>query len=265
MRRSTELTLIGLGAIGRALVERTRGWSDLTLRHVVVTPRSVQAAQQWLGPSVQVLTEVAPDAQWVLECAGHSAIEQHVLPALQRGVECALLSVGALASTGLAQRVEDAARTGQTQVHVLSGAIGGIDAIAAARWAGLSEVTYTGRKPPQGWRGSAAESVLDLDQLREATVLMEGSAAEVALMYPKNANVAATIALAGLGLEATRARLIADPNVSENIHEIDVHGAFGHMQLTMRGQPLPDNPKTSMLTVLSALRYLSHRSSAMTV
>ena len=265
MRRSTELTLIGLGAIGRALVERTRGWSDLTLRHVVVTPRSVQAAQQWLGPSVQVLTEVAPDAQWVLECAGHSAIEQHVLPALQRGVECALLSVGALASTGLAQRVEDAARTGQTQVHVLSGAIGGIDAIAAARWAGLSEVTYTGRKPPQGWRGSAAESVLDLDQLREATVLMEGSAAEVALRYPKNANVAATIALAGLGLEATRARLIADPNVSENIHEIDVRGAFGHMQLTMRGQPLPDNPKTSMLTVLSALRYLSHRSSAMTV
>jgi aspartate dehydrogenase len=265
MSPSSALTLIGLGAIGRALVERTRDWPGLNLRHVVVTPRSVSAAQQWLGPQVQVLTEVPPDAQWILECAGHGAIEQHVLPALQRGIECALLSVGALASTDLALRLENAARAGQTQVHVLSGAIGGIDAIAAARWGGLSEVTYTGRKPPQGWRGSAAESVLNLDQLTQATVLMEGSAAEVALKYPKNANVAATIALAGLGLHATRARLIADPTVSENIHEIDVRGAFGQMQLTMRGQPLPENPKTSMLTVLSAMRYLSHRSAAMTL
>ena len=265
MNRSSALTLIGLGAIGRALVERTHDWPGLSLRHVVVTPRSVSAAQQWLGPQVEVLTEVPPDAQWILECAGHGAIEQHVLPALQRGIECALLSVGALASTDLALRLENAARAGQTQVHVLSGAIGGIDAIAAARWGGLSEVTYTGRKPPQGWRGSAAESVLNLDQLTQAAVLMEGSAAEVALKYPKNANVAATIALAGLGLQATRARLVADPSVSENIHEIDVRGAFGQMQLTMRGQPLPENPKTSMLTVLSAMRYLGQRSAAMTL
>ena len=142
MSQPTGLTLIGLGAIGRAIVQRTRDWPEFSLRHVVVTPRSVEAARQWLGPSVQVVTEVPSDAQWVLECAGHSAIEQHVLPALQRGVECALLSIGALATPGLAQQVEDAARLGQTQVHVLSGAIGGIDAIAAARWGGLSEVTY---------------------------------------------------------------------------------------------------------------------------
>ncbi|MEO6624631.1 MAG: aspartate dehydrogenase [Burkholderiaceae bacterium] len=259
------ITLIGFGAIGRSLFERLQGHARLRVGAVVVSARSVAALQAELGSAVQVSEAVPVGTNLLLECAGHGALLAHVLPALERGVPCAVLSVGALSETGLAERLANAARGGGKQLHLLPGAIGGVDAIAAARLAGLEAVTYTGRKPPLGWRSTPAEDVVDLATLTAPYVILEASAREAARLYPKNANVAATIALAGIGLDATRVRLIADPGVSENIHEIDVRGAFGSMQLTMRGKPLPGNPKTSALTVLSALRFLENSVAPVTI
>jgi len=260
-----DVTLIGYGAIGRALHARLRGNAGVRIAHVVVSPASVARVQQAVGPEVVVSDTVPADATLVLECAGHGALTAHVLPALQRGIECAVLSVGALSEAGLAEQFEAAARQGGTQLHLLPGAIGGIDAIAAARLAGLDDVTYTGRKPPQGWRGSPAETLCDLDRLTEPVLILEASAREAARLYPKNANVAATVALAGLGLDATTVRLYADPGVQQNVHEIALRGVFGEMQLTLRGKPLADNPKTSTLTVLSALRFLNNRVDSTTI
>lgn len=262
------VTLIGFGAIGRSLLQRAAGIQGLRISHVVVQADSLEQAQAQaaeLGSSAQMVTTVPADTDLVIECAGHQALTQHVLPALERGIECAVLSIGALSEVGLYEQLDAAAAQGGTQLHLLSGAIGGVDAIAAARLAGLDSVTYTGRKPPSGWRGTPAEAVADLDQLREPQVILQASAREAARLYPKNANVAATISLAGLGLDATQVRLIADPTVTENLHEIEVRGAFGEMRISMRGKPLADNPKTSALTVLSALRFLHNRTAATTI
>jgi aspartate dehydrogenase len=260
-----ELTLIGFGAIGRAIYERMRHHERVCITHVVVSAAKVAQLQNELGDAVQVSHQVPTGTPLILECAGHSALSEHVLPALRSGIECAVLSIGALSEEGLLEKLQAVAEEGQTQIHLLAGAIGGVDALAAAKQAGLHSVTYIGRKPPAGWRGSVAEKVVNLDALTEPFVILEASAREAAKLYPKNANVAATLSLAGLGLDQTQVRLIADPSVSENIHEIEAHGAFGEMHVRMRGKPLPGNPKTSALTVLSAIRFLENRTSSVTI
>lgn len=259
------ITLIGFGAIGRSLYERLGGFERVQVSHVVVRASRLQEVQALLRPQTRAVSSVPQEARLVLECAGHSGVTEHVLPALARGVECALLSVGALSEQGLPEKLEAAARAGGAQLHLLAGAIGGIDAIASAKQAGpgaLTRVRYTGRKPPLAWKGTPAEASFDLQALAhtaQSAIILEASARQAAALYPKNANVAATVSLAGLGLDATEVRLIADGTQTDNVHEIEIEGAFGRMKLEMRNQPLPENPKTSMLTVLSALRFVHNR------
>jgi len=237
------IALIGCGAIGTALLECIKDDADLRVAAIVVPLEGTDAAQatgERLAPQAAVVQAVPGQGiDLVLEAAGHAAIEQHVVPALTRGVPAIVASVGALSAPSLLESLEAAARAGKTQVQLIAGAIGAIDALAAARIGGLDNVTYTGRKPPLAWSGTPAESAHDLSALKEETVIFAGTAREAARLYPKNANVAATVSLAGLGLDATQVRLIADPQVHENVHQVEACGAFGsfaHAQFAAGGQ-----------------------------
>ncbi len=234
---------------------------------VPVIDAAIQACVARRAPGAQVVTALPADARpdVLVECAGHAAIEAHVLPGLARGIPAIVASIGALSTPGMAEAVEAAAAQGATQVQLLSGAMGGIDALSAARVGGLETVVYTGRKPALAWLGTPAEQVCDLARLLQERCIFEGSAREAAQLYPKNANVAATLALAGLGLDRTRVRLMADPGVSENVHHFEARGAFGSMELTMRGRPLAANPKTSALTVFSVVRAVLNRASLLRI
>ena len=263
------IALIGCGAIGTALLELVKDDAGLTVAAIVVRAGSADAAQAVaarLAPSARVLQSVPESGiDLVVEAAGHAAIEQHVLPALLRGVPAIVASVGALSARGLPEALEGAAREGRTQVQLIAGAIGAIDALAAARVGGLDSVRYTGRKPPRAWKGTPAEQGRDLDAFTQETVIFEGSAREAATLYPKNANVAATVSLAGLGLDRTQVRLVADPGVTDNVHTVEAHGAFGQFELTMRNKALAANPKTSALTVYSAVRAVRNRVAAVAI
>ncbi len=264
--RPLRVAMIGLGAIGSGVLTLLREDATLQFERVVVHAGSLGRAADWLAGHGLLHTQAAsgldlqegrPDI--VVECAGHAAIEEHLLPALAQGVPCVVTSVGALATPGLPERLDVAARAGGTQVQLVPGAVGAIDALAAARLGGLDRVCYRGRKPPLAWRGTPAEQRVDLAALSSEALIFEGSAREAATLYPKNANVAATLALAGLGLDRTQVRLFADPAVQQNVHQIEAEGAFGSLELTLRCKTLPANPKTSALVVYSVARALRNR------
>lgn len=226
------------------------------LQTLVVRPGQESTIRKQVDPRVTVTSVVPQETTLLLECAGHEAVRSHVLPALARGIRVGMVSTGALADSVLLAELDAAAQCGQTQLHLLSGALGGIDALSAARAAGLDTVVYTGRKPPKAWIGTPAEQQLALSTLSAPQIFFTGSAREACRLYPKNANVAATIALAGLGLDQTEVRLAADPTIDCNSHAFEATGAFGAMQVQLQVRPLADNPKTSALTVWSAVRFL---------
>lgn len=254
--------MLGQGAIGRYVAGRLAEDKNIALRWVLVRPGSEDRARASFGPDVVPVTAVEqidgrPDI--ALECAGHAALAQHGPAILRQGIDLGVVSTGAFSEIGLAETLEIAADEGGARLSILAGAVGAIDALSAAREGGLDSVVYSGTKPPQAWTGSAAEAACDLTALTGAFAFFEGSAREAARSYPKNANVAATVALAGTGLDHTTVRLVADPGAKGNTHRIEASGAFGSLDVTFTGKALPDNPKSSALTAMSAVRFLRNR------
>jgi aspartate dehydrogenase len=120
-------------------------------------------------------------------------------------------------------------------------------------------VTYHGIKPPKAWAGTPAEQLCDLGRLTERTVFFRGTAREAARDFPRNANVAATLALAGAGFEATRVELVADPAAPGNVHSYDVRSKVAKFRVEIENLPSSGNVKTSVSTVYSVLREIRNR------
>ena len=268
-----DVALIGYGAIAQEVLKRIGADEPARIVAVVVREGRVDEVRTALaagdsGRDIEVVSsfdEMTASPALVAECAGHGGVRQYGVDALRRGMDFLVISIGVLADRDLYAELERAARDGGAKLVLAAGAVAGADALAAARIGGLTRVTYTSRKPPGAWKGTPAEEVCDLDALTEETTLYQGAAAEAATRYPQNANVAATIALAGAGFDNTDVRLVADPEAGGNIHRVEAFGTFGEMRVEMRGKPLPDNPKTSSLTAYSVLRALRNRAEAVEI
>ena len=266
------VAIIGFGAIAQDLIGILAAQPDTPPDRmtILVRPGRERQVRDRLGDTrVTVVSDLSgllaakPDI--VAECAGHDAVRAYGAAVLSQGIDLVVASVGALSDPKLAGDLGSAASAGKAQCVVPAGAIGGIDALGAAKLSGLRSVTYTGRKPPLAWKGTPAEQATDLAKLTEAFVFFEGSARAAAQTYPRNANVAATLALAGLGMDDTHVQLIADPGTAENVHEFAVTSEALEFSVRLVGKPSPRNPKTSRSTVYSIARAVLNSRAAIAI
>lgn len=258
-----DVALIGYGAIAQEVLKHIGDGEPARIAAIVVRPARVEQVRAAVAERgiavVSSLDDLTAAPGLIAECAGHEGVRQYGADALRRGIDFLVISIGSLADAALREELERAARDGGAKLVLPAGAVAGADALAAARVGGLTRVTYTSRKPPGAWKGTPAEAVCDLDALTAEATLYEGTADEAAMRYPQNANVAATIALAGAGFDGTSVRLVADPAAGGNIHQLEAEGAFGSFTMEIRGKPLPNNPKTSTLAAHSVIAEIRRR------
>ena len=271
MTGSRRLGFIGYGTIAKLALEALAEAQNRPLDAVICLARPEGVARATalfencpaLAREFRIVTDVEAliDARPLLvaEAAGHDAVRTYVPALLSAGIDVLVTSTGALADPDLRARVAEAEADRGARLSVCAGAVGGLDLLAAAKLAGIEEVLYTSRKPPRAWRDTPAEQRLDLDKLTHEAIFYEGTADVAATDFPQNANVAATGALVGAGCERTRVRLVADPGVDRNIHELHVKAACAEFDLRIVGRPAPDNPKTSLTTAFALAADLAER------
>lgn len=193
----------------------------------------------------------------VVEAASKSAVIDYGEKILRLSKKLVILSSGAFEDTFLLSKFIQVAEKYNSNIVVPSGAIAGLDAIRSVKGT-LDHLSITTTKNPSGLKGAPYfdRAEITLEDITTRTVLFEGSATDAISKFPANVNVAVTLALAGLGLEKTFVRVVADPNITVNQHEIHALGSFGEFTLTTRNRPMLTNPKTSFLAALSAIEAI---------
>lgn len=261
------LALVGWGTIAR----RVAGLLKARQENIVVVGIATRNAlpqnglpegARWLATPAD-LRDVQPDL--VVEAASSAAVKPWGLESLRCAAGFAVSSTSAFSDDAVLQLLREEAECCGSQILIPSGALAGLDALAAASRLPIDEVTHCITKPPHAWKGTPAESLVDLDTLTSAYTFFQGSAREAAGRFPANANVAAISALAGIGFERTSVTLVADPATTGNCHHLKARGDFGVLNVMIENRPFAANPKSSELAALSLVRLIELRTQAMAI
>jgi aspartate dehydrogenase len=240
-KQKMKVGIIGCGAIGTLIaeaVERRMIICDELILYDFDAKKSDMLKNSLNFPvtvvaSFDEMLKLEPKV--IVEAASQQAAREYVERVVSAGIDLIVMSTGALLDLNVQS----------SKIHVPSGAVGGLDALSSAALAGVDKVVLTSRKNPRAFEMNN----------REAKVVYEGSAEEAARLYPREMNVAATLALTVKPVKVS-VQVVSDPAVQRNTHEFQVKWRFGEMFLRFANEPHPENPRTSALAAWSAIKLL---------
>lgn len=231
--------IVGMGNIGRTLLEIGEFEKVYFYDTADINVRGAIKLAEFFVPE---------DVDTVVECASSEAVKKFSFDILEAGKDFLVLSTSAFADRSFREAFFERLQRSTSRLIIPSGAVGGLDVVVALGKDMVEKVLLETRKPSVSLGMEASEQ----------RVVFEGNAENAALLFPKNMNVAATLGLV-VGFEKVHVRLVADPWLSYNVHILTVESKIGKYRFEMENFPSPSNPKTSAITVYSALKSLKDR------
>ncbi|WP_068298591.1 aspartate dehydrogenase domain-containing protein [Pararhodobacter sp. CCB-MM2] len=214
MNTMKRVGLIGAGTIGRTILKELQSLPGVEIAFVLVRDPSAHAD---LGlPEGCVIADEAValerGADLVVEAAMADTVQRLAPDFLRHGDFCGFSST-ALADRATEDAVREAALTHGRRFYVPHGAVLGLDGLGDGQGL-IDSVTITTTKSGKS---------LGIDPDTEGAIF-DGPTRDACHRFPRNVNVHAAIALAGLGFDRTISRIVAVPGLVDMKHRIEVTG-----------------------------------------
>jgi aspartate dehydrogenase len=255
------ITIVGCGSRGSKLAEAADKMMEVKRIYLLDENRERAekvAASINKGEIIENIDEELYHCDLVIECATQQAARDIILKVVARGVDIMVMSVGALVDDEFRESVTEKAKQCDCRVYIPSGAICGTDGLSSSTVGEVSEVELITIMPPVNFEDNTytRDAGVDLGSITEPKVLYTGNAREAVQLFPRIVNVAAIVSILGIGFDRTKVTIVVDPNIKVNSHELRIKGDFGEMTTHTFNVPSQVNPRTSNLSVYSAIYAL---------
>lgn len=217
MSQSRRVGFLGCGAIGGAMVKDllSRGQSKIAFVQV-----SKPREGTFPYPVITAVDEnLLRQTDLVVESATADVLRAH-FDQIIRHCDLMCLSATVFSDPDFERHARELARRYGHRIYLAHGAILGVDGIVDGQSL-LTEVSVVTTKSPKSLGRTDTER----------TIVYDGPTRGACAQFPRNVNVHATVALAGLGFDRTRSVIVSDPAVTTNAHVIEVEGEGIHFRM----------------------------------
>ena len=243
-----KLGIIGCGAIGTDVANEADKMKEIEkiYLHDIKKDASNKLIKYLKKAEIRPVKDFLEDVDIVFEAASQGAVDEYAEEVIKAGKDLVIMSVGKLLDNEFMKNIEKIAKEKKCRIYLPSGAVCGIDGVLSASIDTIDEVTLVTTKPSESLN----------KKVNRRMILYDGNARNAVKKFPMNINVAASLALAGIGFEKTKVKIVVDPVATRISHKILAHGRFGRLRAEVENMPNPNNPRSSYMASLSAIATL---------